>query len=309
MGLQDMLAGTDQLGEDVVVARFNNGFEVAYERQLERGVLVTQTADGRKEEVQGGTVVRYALLDHRELPGGHNAKDLETHDYAGFSRDAERMINTYIKTAGTAMKREFDQRTARSHELYERITAPLEVEQYQHRRWGEYAGAWGMVLAWPVLLPMTLARPSGGSGDLGILLMPLLIPHLIKELFIPHEFLERSSRVKNKKQLVRENDGTRVAVEFRYGGESPRDFAALDLIFPEGLTLTHYGLFKSQNQEHIQGKYRDAKFFMDVDDTTREGVRSLHHEQEDMWDRWREFQKFLGASDQKTLLQRAGFLE
>ena len=315
MDLQSILRETRQLTDGVLIARLTNGFDLAYEKQLENEFHVFENKNSNCEErrnLGSRTTVKYALLpaQRRGITSGHNAQEIQTNKPGSFSPQARTSIDVYIS------KRELDIEDFReaAKQLFEEFIAPLGITEFRYRDWKEYGRVSLMVFGWPILLPQYLIsghkHDYSGDGGLAVLTAPFLLPHLARELVAPNEFLRRAYRAKGIDGVLHEETrGDDSAILFHPDG-NPKKFSRVEIIFPNGMTLTNYGLFTCPNQEYVMGEYNRAKFFLHSDKELNKRAYDLNEREKSENNRWVEFYERLreSDSDHEGLLNSVGFL-
>jgi len=313
MDLQTIVRETKQLSDNVLVAKLTNGFDVAYEKQLEKELQVYEDEDSNireKREVGKRTTVKYSLLpiQRRGILSGHNSEEINTNKPRIFSPQAHSSIDAYIseRTSDIEDFREI------SKQLFEEFTVSLGIKEFKYRDWKEYGRVSLTVLGWPVFLSWYLIsghkHDASGDGGLAILASPLLLPLLAKEFFAPNEFLRKASRSKTTEGVLYvENRGDDPAVVFHHD-DNPKRFTQLEIIFPNGITLTDHGLFTYPNQEYVLGKYHEAKFFFHPEGDLSQRVYDLNEREQKVGNRRAEFYHQLREADHDGFLKSVGFL-
>lgn len=316
MDLQAIVRGTEQLNDSVLVARFTNGFDIAYEKLLENEFLVyedDEESEVKERQLIGSRItVKYSLLPAQRsgILSGHNSEEINTNKPRSFSPQAHSSIDAYI--SGRTSEIEDFRETAK--QLFGEFTNPLGVEEFKYRDWKEYGRTSLIVFGWPVLAPYYLiaGRKHDHSGDagIGILAAPLLLPQLLKELVAPsgEPFLRKAKRSKpTEGVLYTDNRGEDPAVVFHHDG-NPKKFTQLEIIFPNGMTLTDHGLFNYPNQPYVMGKYNEAKLFFHPERDLSKRVYDLNDREQGVNNRRAEFYQQLREADHEGFLKSVGFL-
>ena len=319
-----MLKSTEKLSDDVLVLRFTNGFDVAYEKGVQDEFRVFKENDTlveRRTKVRSKITVKYSSLPiiGKKISGGDNSADIYTHEARSFSSDAHYTIDDYLS------KRELNVEdfTTTAKHLFDACTAQLQINKFTYRDWNEYRTGgiiFLLALGWPILVPYYLIdghkRDHCRDYEQAILYAPLMLPFVlffsIKELIAPKTFLTEAYRVNDKSSVLhKQNRGDDPAVVFSYG-DNPKTFSSLEIFFPNGMSLTDRNLDDprrlSNGEEYAMEKYRTAKFFIRPDDNLIKQVHDLNERKGKSINASQEFYRQLTESDHGSILKRVGFL-
>ena len=188
------------------------------------------------------------------------------------------------------------------------------ISDFKYRDWKEYGRTSLIVFGWPVLAPYYLiaGRKHDHSGDAGIeiLTAPLLFPQLVKEFVVPsgEPFLIKAKKSRaTDGVLYAENRRDDPAVVFN-PDDNPKRFSRLEIIFPNGMTLTDHGLFNYNNQKHVMEAYHHAKFFFRPEGDLSQRVYDLNDRRQNVSCKIAEFYQQLREADQGQFLRSIGFI-
>lgn len=344
MDLQTIVRETKQLSDNVLVVSLTNGFKIIYEKQYQNKFEIYEDDDSKVKErrkVGTRTTVTYSLF-HPEsdcLCEGNNATEIQTNKPTSFSRQAHSSIDDYLKRNACISKRtsdikdfDFGGETAKDDpvQLFEEFTSPLEIKEFKYRDWEEFGQQTLAVFGSPVLILWDLIsrlwdsisgqngqkHDHNGAGAYAIFALPIMPLYLLKELVAPNEFLIRGNRSKKTKGvLYGENRGDDPAVVFCHD-DNPKKFTRLEIIFPNGMTLTDHGLFNYPNQEYVMSQYNKAKFFFHPDGELSKRVYDLNDRKQEAENRWKKqekifrqfYQQLKEETNHETFLKSVGFL-
>ncbi|GEM_PF-4535559 len=310
MELESLVKDVVELRENVKVVEFSNGYAAAYEQTHERLARVNERRQVVSYE-EGSEIARvsFALLSENDYPmcGGHNAQQLPSLEYTGFSNTAKDDIDEYVKRRTTTTK----DLEKKANGLYEDLCAQLGIVEKKRPQWSEIGLGFTMsVLGWPMLMySMIKGERTGSAGcalALGPFLLPFAIATLVREITNPSECY---SKIQNTSLLTKNPSEDSVGLVFGSGLGKPKDFTSLEFYLPaEGISLSHGFIRKDEKTQRAEDWYRDnVKHYATMPKELLSKVRQCSLELESERTRYYEFAQELRMQDHQGVLQRIGF--
>ena len=121
MNLQEILKETYSYDNNVLIAEFDNGFSIAYEKGQERWIQVDEQGNPKGRFREGESFVKYGLLPQgNSLRHGHNAQFLENGQSTGFSQSTEVILRNYLSQGEIAFGEQNNRQNVQQ-KLYKKI--------------------------------------------------------------------------------------------------------------------------------------------------------------------------------------------
>ena len=334
MALQDMLRDTKQFGENLLIAEFENGRAVAYEKRTEENQLVY----GIVPETASGGICGWYLTGEKNFGSINN-----------FSGAAQQAIASYNAERQTRQKRVGEELT----QLYQDITASLKIREGKDRKLGLLLGSFLTTATYPLSVPIIMtylhqqheahvkeyqkihgegkAPHSEAMPELLILGAPLVFAHAIQNaLSLPHH--EKYYKVTNKRALNKEdNNRKRAAVLFSSLDEQCKTWASWlsgfghpadgspsrstnppSLLFADGKEI-HKGGFAFmrpfEGTYGVEEEFKKTQYFLDVDPNLEKKLDQLMRQEREEFNIGMDFEEELrkNKEEQLAMLKLLGF--
>lgn len=300
--LEDKVKAIKKFNDNFVLVTFNNGFNVVYEKDMSLkpnliyGLLFSE--DSMEEPFSG--------MDRSKL----SFKNVDTNEPTNCLKEQHLQLsiqnnkllnnNSYIENFNlTAGK------------ILEKLVRPLISKEVKSRDWNKIKNH---LIFGSITGSVNIIRREKN-------IMPVLayfFKSMVKEIISSEEYLKTVYKC-DKNKIYQENRGKDPAIIFRENNpnlwdididndpinqSTPDKFSAVEIIFPNGIDLNYFGIFKLKNMS----KYNDSKYFFRPEQELSDQVYELYDRQQKTVTQWIDFEEELKKSDHKTLLKSIGFI-